>query len=238
MSFPRAVRKRAFERLYRRRVADVYRYALAVVRSSEAAESVTQATFVTAFRASERGERPRKPLNWLLGIARDFCARRCPAADPEHRARSEHELTLSPSETRRAVGTVAFDERLVRRMRDQCRSYAEIADLLELDDAEVESLIFRARRAQRQHTERSLTCRQAERAISLDLDGRLPRAERKVLRAHFDVCPRCVQFDRMYRGSRAALRSFATAPLPEKLRAAGIHFKVAAGPLGSDAWES
>ena len=41
---------RAFERLYRRHVHDVYRYVLAVLRNPADAEDVTQATFLNAFR--------------------------------------------------------------------------------------------------------------------------------------------------------------------------------------------
>src|ERR671936_2452687 len=60
---------RGFERLYRRHVADVYHYALAVLRNPTDAEDVTQTTFLNAYRAIQRGEEPRKPQNWLIKIA-------------------------------------------------------------------------------------------------------------------------------------------------------------------------
>ncbi|MGH3064614.1 MAG: RNA polymerase sigma factor, partial [Gaiellaceae bacterium] len=60
---------RAFERLYTRHVHDVYRYVLAVLRNPADAEDVTQATFLNAFRAFQRGDRPELPRNWLLKIA-------------------------------------------------------------------------------------------------------------------------------------------------------------------------
>src|SRR5919199_326477 len=60
---------RAFERLYQKHVGDVYRYALVVLRSPEDAEDVTQTTFMNAYRAFARGERPRTPQNWLIAIA-------------------------------------------------------------------------------------------------------------------------------------------------------------------------
>src|SRR5918998_3251791 len=68
--------ERAFERLYQRHVGDVYRYALVVLRSPEDAEDVTQTTFLNAYRAYKRGERPQKPLNWLMTIAHNVCRQR------------------------------------------------------------------------------------------------------------------------------------------------------------------
>jgi hypothetical protein len=74
------------------------------------------------------------------------------------------------------------------------RSYAEIAQALELSIRAVESAIFRARSALReQMMEASLTCDAAEASISLQLDGRLRRSDRAALRAHlreFRACAR------------------------------------------------
>ena len=67
---------RGFERIYRRHVGDVYRYALAVMRNQADAEDVTQTTFLNAYRAFERGERPAKPHNWLIAIAHNVCRQR------------------------------------------------------------------------------------------------------------------------------------------------------------------
>src|SRR5919205_1606992 len=67
---------RAFERIYRRHVGDVYRYALAVMRNEPDAEDVTQTTFMNAYRAFQRGERPEKARNWLIAIAHNVCRQR------------------------------------------------------------------------------------------------------------------------------------------------------------------
>ena len=68
---------RAFERLYKRHVGDVYRYALAVMRNPTDAEDVTQTTFLNAYRAYvEKGSRPDKPQNWLIAIAHNVCRQR------------------------------------------------------------------------------------------------------------------------------------------------------------------
>src|SRR3954451_16045114 len=71
---PRARRRKesfdaAFEDFYRQHVAEVYQYALAVLGSSADAEDVTQQTFLNAYRAFQRGERPTKPHNGLTKTA-------------------------------------------------------------------------------------------------------------------------------------------------------------------------
>src|SRR4051812_25819621 len=67
---------RSFERLYRRHAGDVYRYALVVLRNQADAEDVTQTTFLNAYRAMEKGERPRSPQKWLIAIAHNVCRQR------------------------------------------------------------------------------------------------------------------------------------------------------------------
>ena len=66
------------------------------------------------------------------------------------------------------------------------RTYAEIAEVLELSTSAVETLLFRARRALREQLEGTLTCGEAERALSLQLDGRLP--SRTSARAFVRIC--------------------------------------------------
>jgi len=66
----------AFEGFYRKHVAEVYQYALAVLANSADAEDVTQQTFLNAYRAFQRGEKPRKPHNWLIKIAHNVCRMR------------------------------------------------------------------------------------------------------------------------------------------------------------------
>ncbi|MFN2469875.1 MAG: sigma-70 family RNA polymerase sigma factor [Gaiellaceae bacterium] len=221
--------ERGFERLYRRHVGDVYRYALAVLRSPQDAEDVTQTTFLNAYRAWERGERPHRAHNWLIAIAHNVCRQRFRLS-----ARRPREVTFDESDAvtetfadrdgpsmddlRRGLGRLSFNQRSALVMRElEGRSYAEIAEILALSLPAVEALIFRARRALREQLEGSMTCHEAERAVSLQLDDRLPRAERGPLRAHLRECAECAGFARSQRAQRSALRGLALAPIPGSL---------------------
>jgi RNA polymerase sigma factor (sigma-70 family) len=223
---------RAFERLYRQHALDVYRYAYAILRNQADAEDVAQTTFMNAYRALERGERPQAPHNWLIAIAHNVCRQRFRRA-----ARRVQEVGLdedvadafvqaaddgtpSPEDIRRALGHLAFNQRAALVMRElEGRSYAEIAGVLGLSVSAVETLLFRARRALREQLEASLTCEQAEQAISRQLDGRLSRAERSQLRAHLRECEECRRCARSQRAQRSALRAFGAVPLPQSLAA-------------------
>jgi RNA polymerase sigma-70 factor, ECF subfamily len=219
---------RTFERLYKRHVGDVYRYALAVMRNPADAEDVTQTTFLNAYRSYvEKGNRPEKPQNWLIAIAHNVCRQRFrqSARRPSEVAFEDDiadtivdEDTPSGDDIRRALGHLAFNQRAALVMRElEGRSYAEIAEILDVSASAVETLIFRARRALREQLEGSLTCGEAEFAISLQLDGRLPRQERGQLRAHLRECSECASFARRQRAQRGALKSLALVPVPGSL---------------------
>jgi hypothetical protein len=126
--------------------------------------------------------------------------------------------TPTGEDIRRALGHLAFNQRAALVMRElEGRTYAEIAEILDLSTSAVETLIFRARRALREQLETSLTCGEAELAISRQLDGRLGRQEKGALRAHLRQCEECASFARRQRAQRSALKSLAAAPLPASL---------------------
>jgi RNA polymerase sigma factor (sigma-70 family) len=217
---------RAFERLYRKHVREVYRYALVVLHTPEDAEDVTQTTFMTAYRAFELGECPRSPRNWLIGIAHKLCRQRVREAARLHEVDyADHAEVAVPEEDSpsagditRALGHLQFDQRAALIMREiEGRSYAEVAEILNVSVGAVESLIFRARRALREELEGMLTCHEAERAVSRKLDGRLARGERRPLRTHLRKCDDCTRFARSQRAQRLALRSLAKVSLPSSL---------------------
>jgi RNA polymerase sigma-70 factor (ECF subfamily) len=147
----------SFERLYRRHRSDVYGAVLRDVRDPDEAEDVTQIAFMNAFRAIRRGEQPDKPRAWLVTIARNVVRRRYQAL-----ARRPKEVALDPEvaadladvngptagEIAAAIRRLPPNQRAVILLREiQGRSYAEIAEALELSLAAVETLIFRARRS-------------------------------------------------------------------------------------------
>jgi RNA polymerase sigma factor (sigma-70 family) len=219
---------RAFERMYRRHVGDVYRYALAVMRNPADAEDVTQTTFLNAYRSFvEKGNRPEKPQNWLIAIAHNVCRQRFrQSARRPSEVSFEDDIadsivddeTPSGEDIRRALSHLAFNQRAALVMRElEGRSYAEIAEILDLSTSAVETLIFRARRALREQLEGSLTCGAAELAISRQLDGRLTRPDKGQLRAHLRECADCASFARRQRAQRSALKSLGLIPVPSSL---------------------
>ncbi len=156
-------RDQAFERLYQRYVADVYRYSLALLRNPTDAEDVTQTTFMNAYRAFKRGDEIQKPHNWLIKIAHNVARSRF-----AHASRRAQEVPLDdhieqlavPEDGRpdldtvlRALGRLPFNQRAALVMRElEGRTYAEIADTLGVSVSAVETLIFRARKSLRLKT--------------------------------------------------------------------------------------
>jgi RNA polymerase sigma factor (sigma-70 family) len=219
---------RSFERLYRAHVGDVYRYALAITGNEADAEDVAQTTFMNAYRALERGERPEKPRNWLIAIAHNVCRQRF--RQKAHRPMEvtyfeDVAETLVPSDDtptaadiQRALGELALNQREALVMRElEGRSYADIAELLGLSVAAVETLLFRARRALREQLEGALSCSEAEAALSLQLDGCLSRPDAAQLRSHLRSCETCSLLARRQRAQRKGVKALAVVPLPPGL---------------------
>jgi RNA polymerase sigma factor (sigma-70 family) len=172
------VRDRAFELMYEHHVRDVYRYVLAVLRNPADAEDVTQTTFMNAYRAFKRGERPHKPQNWLITIAHNACRTRAIRT-----SRRPKEIPLDDVVTQLAVpesekpnirellkvlGRLPFNQRTAIAMRElEGRSYQEIAETLDVSVPAVEALLVRARRTLRaQRTAvRGLTAVQLPRSL-------------------------------------------------------------------------
>jgi DNA-directed RNA polymerase specialized sigma24 family protein len=231
---------RSFEHIYRRHVGDVYRYSLAVLRQPADAEHVTRTTFLNACRAFDRGERPSNAQNWLIAIAHGVCRQRSLRAGPRLDDGApagwvprEDEVGLTPDDVQRALGRLPFEQRAALVMRElEGRSYAQIAEILGRSVSAAESLLFEARRAFREELEGSLTCTEAERAISRRADVRLPRGERAALRAHLRECPECLRFAGSERAQRNAFKALADVEVPSSLTTLFGAEAAVAGGLG------
>ncbi len=211
------------ELLYRDHAQDVSRYALAVLGDRADAEDVTQTTFLNAYRALQRGERPMKPENWLIAIAHNACRERF--RNGQRRPREVvflDEVSGGPvrvddgptaDELRGALLQLPESQRRALVLRElEGRPYGEIAQALDISVAAVETLLFRARQALREQLEEQLLCRDAVVAISRQVEGGLPRGERASLRAHLRRCPECSHVARSLRARPAALGGFLPVP--------------------------
>jgi RNA polymerase sigma-70 factor, ECF subfamily len=147
--------------LYERYYDRIFGYCLYHLGSREEAEDVAQTTFMWAYRGLSRGVVPRAEASWLFTIAQNACRARhrtrgrrrerevlsdpvtladmspAPMADTDDLMGLEDALARMPDLQRRAI--------LLREWRGL--SYKEIAAELELSNAAVETLIFRARRS-------------------------------------------------------------------------------------------
>ncbi|MEP6910038.1 MAG: RNA polymerase sigma factor [Actinomycetota bacterium] len=229
---PRAAVDRSFEQLYHEHVHAVYRYALAVLHNEADAEDVTQNTFLSAYRAFQRGEQVERPHNWLIKIAHNVCRQRF--RDSSRRPKEvEFDDALAPAATedsdvpsateiRRALGFLGFNQRAALVMRElEGRSYAEISQILDVTVGAVETLIFRARRALREQLEGGLTCEEAGLTLERLHQQKLSTADGGALRAHLRECKDCAVLERRQRAQRRTLKKLGAIPLPASLTSFG-----------------
>ena len=147
--------------LYERYARQIYSYCLHQLGNREEAEDATQSTFLNAFRGFKRGVDPEFESAWLYKIAQNVCLTRqrsssrrrkveapgdleamqdfvpAPEVDSDELIRLPEALDAMPEQQRRAL--------LLREW--QGLSYKEIGDELQLTQAAVETLLFRARRS-------------------------------------------------------------------------------------------
>ena len=148
-----------FEALYEQHSSRVFGYCLKWLRSREEAEDAVQTTFLYAMRGLRRGVVPLFDEAWLLAIARNVCLSRTEVARRRavEVARDPHVLAESVAAPATSDDLAGLSEALTGLTEPQRRaillrewqglSYREIADELDLSQAAVETLLFRARRA-------------------------------------------------------------------------------------------
>jgi RNA polymerase sigma factor (sigma-70 family) len=223
----------SFEGIYRRHVRDVYGFTLSMLGNAEDAEDVTQTTFLNAYRALKNGEQVRNMRAWLFAIAHNVCRQRFRTAarrpqevelDPEAAEAFFDEDAPTAHEIRDAMAHLSFNQRTVLVLREiEGLTYEEIAQAMALSLSAVETLLFRARQALREQleaAEKDLGCDAVQRLISLQLDGKLSRSDRGLMRAHLRGCGECARFARSQRARKRVMPSLIAVPLPASLAGA------------------
>lgn len=151
----------AAEALYERHSSRILGFCRYRLRNREEAEDAVQTTFLYAFNGLNRGVEPQAELPWLLKIAENVCHSRVRAARRRSRVETPVDLQESqdytPAPHRVADELIGIKDALASIPESQRRaivlrewkglSYREIADELELSQAAVETLLFRARRS-------------------------------------------------------------------------------------------
>ena len=146
--------------LYERYANQIFRYCLHQLGSREEAEDAVQSTFLNAFRGLRRGVVPELESAWLFKIAHNVCLSRRRSSWRRGRIESpaDFELVeeLTPAPAHRAEELIGLQDVLEQMPESQRRaillrewqglSYREIAAELDVTQAAVETLIFRARR--------------------------------------------------------------------------------------------
>jgi RNA polymerase sigma factor (sigma-70 family) len=147
--------------LYEQYANQVFRYCQHQLGSREEAEDAVQSTFLNAFRGIKRGVVPELEAAWLFKIAHNVCLSRRRSAWRRGRIESPADFEvieeLTPAPSRRSDELIGLQDVLEQMPETQRRaillrewqglSYREIAAELELSQAAVETLIFRARRS-------------------------------------------------------------------------------------------
>ena len=147
--------------LYRRYGKQIYAYCFHRLRSKEEAEDAVQTTFMNAFRSLQRGATAEHEQAWLYKIAQNVCIARHSSSSKRLRLETPNDFEVLqevvPSrEGDEPLELFGIEEALERMPENQRRaillrewqglSYREISEQLDLSQAAVEMLIFRARR--------------------------------------------------------------------------------------------
>jgi RNA polymerase sigma factor (sigma-70 family) len=147
--------------LYEQYANQIFRYCLHQLGSREEAEDAVQSTFLNAFRGIKRGVVPELESAWLFKIAHNVCLSRRRSSWRRGRIESPADFDvveeLTPAPSRHADELIGLQDVLEQMPENQRRaillrewqglSYHEIGEELELSQAAVETLIFRARRS-------------------------------------------------------------------------------------------
>lgn len=196
--------ERWLERIFREHHQEIYRYCLAIVRSSADAEDALQATMTAAARSLPGEEREIAIRPWLFRVAHNEAVsiirkrRESPSAD--ELVESAVESAADRSEQRQRLRTLVADlQALPDRQRSGLimrelsgLSYEEIAAVLRCGEGAARQVVYEARSALATRAEgREMECKEARQAIS---DGDRRRLRGRKLKAHLSSCEGCNDF--------------------------------------------
>ena len=151
----------ATQRLYEQYSRQIHAYCLHQLGNREEAEDATQSTFLNAFRGLQRGVRPEFEMAWLYKIAHNVCLTRQRSSSRRRRVESPGDIDalqdVIPARETSPDELIGLPEALNGMPKQQQRalllrewqglSYREIAAEMDLSQAAVETLLFRARRS-------------------------------------------------------------------------------------------
>jgi RNA polymerase sigma-70 factor (ECF subfamily) len=156
--------------LYERYSRQIYGFCLHQLGNREEAEDAVQTTFLNAFRGLSRGISPDAESAWLYKIAHNVCLTRRRSSYRRGRVETPGDMqalqdfVAAPQrmgadeliELQEALAAMPSSQRKAILLREwRGLSYREIADEMDLSQAAVETLIFRARRSLAQGLEQA-----------------------------------------------------------------------------------
>jgi RNA polymerase sigma factor (sigma-70 family) len=148
--------------LYSKYGKQIYAFCLHKLRSREEAEDAVQTTFMNAFRSLQRGATTQFEQAWLFKIAQNVCFARSASSSRRLRLEAPNDFEVLQEivpahDGEQPLELFGLEDALEQMPENQRRaillrewqglSYREIGEELELSQAAVEMLIFRARRA-------------------------------------------------------------------------------------------
>jgi RNA polymerase sigma factor (sigma-70 family) len=185
----------ATRELYEQHAAQIFRYCLHQLGSREEAEDAVQSTFLNAFRGLKRGVVPELESAWLFKIAHNVCLSRRRSSWRRGRIEAPTDFDvveeLAPAPSRRSDELIGLQDALEQMPEQQRRaillrewqglSYREISEELDLSQAAVETLIFRARRTLAQGLEEPASVPKKRRRLGAGLFANLVSSGQSLL---------------------------------------------------------
>lgn len=234
----------ALDPLYRELHPPLLRFAEGLLGNRSDAEEAVQDAFVALARTGHVDE----PRAWLFRVTRNSAVsvlrrRRgsvsleTVAAEPHQPGPDPHraaELSSEMGVLRVALATLPERNRSALLLRELSgMSYREIASTIDVSEANVKVLIFRARQALQSVTDAlALRCADAQLALSAAADGEASAGEHARAALHRAHCPSCRRFAGSIGGQRAGLAALFPMPM-SVIGMPALHVAHSAGSAGA-----